>query len=59
MSIHKSLKSKMGKSKNVLTRIERLKLLGNADKVLGLPKNKIIRMKIKKGKKEDKNEINP
>jgi len=66
MSLHKSLKgaSNLGGTRNVLNRVQRIKLLKErglwkeGDKVTGLPKEKIIRLKkIKVEKKEEKKEV--
>lgn len=61
MSLDNSLKSKRGKLKSVLNKIERLKILyKNEDikKIFNLPKTKVIRIKkIRKDKKEEKNAI--
>lgn len=61
MSLHKSLKrGELKNKKNVLNRIERIKDLikkgkwKDGDKVLGLPKTKIIKMKKIKTEKETK-----
>lgn len=59
MSLHSSLKraEKMGVSRSILKRGERIKLLVSkgawkeGDKVVGLPKNKVIRLKAEKKEK--------
>ena len=63
MSIHPSLStSKKIKQKSVLKRIERIKFLKeknlwhDGDSVLGLPKIKVVRIKIKKEKAAEKTE---
>ncbi len=61
MSLHKSLKAKggMGRSRNVLTRVERLNVLreegrwGDGDAVYGLPKVRTRQVKVG-GKKKKK-----
>ena len=67
MSIHKSLKSNKYKDKrSVHKRYERIRSLilkkkwdKEHDSVYGLPKEKIIRYKIKKEKKEEKEGLTP
>ena len=65
MSLHKSLKiSKQFGRRNVLNRIERIKLLEKQGKwkegdfVLGLPKVKIIKLKKVKLEKQEKENTN-
>jgi len=65
MGIHKSLKPpKSGSKKTVNKRIDRIKKLIKEDKmdinnlkIYGLPKEKIIKMKIKKEKKEEETKL--
>ena len=63
MSLHKSMKrdKNLGGQRNVLNRVERIKKLkerglwSEGDKVVGLPKEKVIKLKkIKVEKKEEK-----
>jgi len=61
MSIHKSLKTKTKQNRTVRKRFERFKTLKekgiNPTSVLALPKEKIIKLKIKKEKKEKKDSL--
>ncbi|MDP6353789.1 MAG: small basic protein [Planctomycetota bacterium] len=60
MSVHRSLKSTAAlvRQRSVLTRTERLKILEEQEKweegdsILGLPKVKVVRVKLAKKKKE-------
>ena len=58
MSIHPSFKNKNREKRTVRKRWERFKILCKKDKspssLFGLPKEKIIKFKIKKEKKEEK-----
>ncbi len=66
MSVHKSLRSSAGDSRNrsVLTRAERIAVMQKAgkhkpgDRVTGLPKTRVDKMKAK-GKKKEKAEAAP
>ena len=61
MSIHKSLKPNKKTYRTVRKRFERFKSLKekgiNPTSILGLPKEKIIKLKIKKEKKEEKKSL--